>query len=93
MREDILRRLHAGFDSGRFYTRLYNLRRPPTPENITLGMNVEVESLRLEVLLLRPTLPPQHDLSPQRSPAAGTEELNGPGEPHPKMQQTEQEGN
>ena len=52
---------------------LYNRQRPPTPEAFTLDMkNAEVESLRLEVLLLRPLPPRQYDLSPRRSPAAGT---------------------
>ena len=51
MHEQTLRRLHAGFDSEPLYTGLYNPRRSPTPETFTLDMNVEVESLRLEVLL------------------------------------------
>ena len=72
MHEQTLRRLHEGFDSEPLYFGLYNPRRPPTPEEFTLNMNVEVKSLRLKVLLLQPLPPPQYDLSPRRSPAAGT---------------------
>ena len=82
MHEQILRRLHTGFDLEPLYTGLYNPRRPPTPEQFTLDMNVEVESLRLEVLLSQPLPPPQHDSSPRRSPAAGTG-LDEPGVPQP----------
>ena len=57
MHEEALRCLHAGFDLQLFYTEMYNPRRPPTPEEFTLGMTVEVESLRLELLLLQPLLP------------------------------------
>ena len=91
MHKKILRDLHAGFDLEPLYTSLYNPRRPPTPEEFTLDMSVEVESLRLEVLLSQPLPPPQYDLSPRRSPAAGTG-LDEPGMPHPEMQQMEQEG-
>ena len=48
MHEEILRRLLSGF------TRLYNPRRPPTSEEFTLDMKIELESLRLEVLLSQP---------------------------------------
>ena len=54
-------------------------------------MNVEVGSLRLEILLVQLPPPPQYDLSPRRSPAAGTG-LDKPGEPHTVTQQKEQEG-
>ena len=54
-------------------------------------MIVEVENLRLKVLLSQPLLQPQNSLSPRRSPAAGTG-LDEPGVPHPEMQQTKQEG-
>ena len=61
----------------------------PLPKN-SLDMNVEEESLRLEVLLSQPSLPPRYDLSPRRSPEAGMG-LDEPGVPHPEMKQTEQE--
>ena len=54
-------------------------------------MNVEVDRLRLQILLSQPPPPPQHDVSPRRSPAAGTW-LDEPGVPHTVMQQTVQEG-
>ena len=38
--EQTLRRLHEGFDSEPLYIGLYNPRRPPTPEEFTLNMNV-----------------------------------------------------
>ena len=49
--EKTLRRLHAGFDPEPFYTGLYNPRRSPTVEEFTLDLEVEVESLRMELLL------------------------------------------
>ena len=57
MLEETLRRLDAGFDPEPFNTRLYNPRRPPTPEQFTLNMTVEVESLTLERLLSQSLLP------------------------------------
>ena len=90
MHEQTLRRLHADFHPKRCYTELYNPRRPPTPEEFTLDMNVEVESLRLKVPLPQPPLLSQYDLSPRRLPAAGTG-LGEAGVPHPEMQRTEQE--
>ena len=57
MHEETLRRLRAGFDSEHFYTGSYNPRRPPTPEEFTLDLKVEVESLRME-LLFSQQLPP-----------------------------------
>ena len=63
MHEEALRRLHADFDPGPVYTRLYNARRPPTPEEFTLGMKVEVKRLRMERLPSNP--PPQYDLPPR----------------------------
>ena len=92
MHEHTLRRLHASFDSEPLYTGLYNPRRPPTPEEFTLDMNVEVESLREEILLSQPLPPPEYDLSLRRSPAAGTG-LDEPGVLHTKMKQTKQEKN
>ena len=91
MHDDTLRRLHAGLDLEPFNTVLYNPRQPPTSEKITLDIKIEIESLRLEDLLSKPLPPTQYDLSPRRSPSAGTG-LNEPGVPHPEMQQMEQEG-
>ena len=51
MQEEILKRLHVGFDPGPVYTGLYNARRPPTPKAFTLDMKAEVEGLRIELLL------------------------------------------
>ena len=80
MHEKTVRCLHAGFDLEHFYTGLYNLRLPPTPEELTLDLKVEVKSLRVEVILSRPL--------PRRSPAAGTW-LDEPGEPHSEIQHTD----
>ena len=91
MHEHTLRRLHAGFDSELFYTGLYSSRWPPTAETFTVDMDVEVGRLRLEVPLSKLPPPPQYDLSPRRSPAAGTR-LDEPGVPQTEIQQTEQEG-
>ena len=44
----------AGFDSAPFYTKLYNLRWPHSPKEHNLVMDVEIERLRLEILLLQP---------------------------------------
>ena len=67
--KETLRRLHTGFDPGSVYAGIYNDRRPPTPEEFTLDMNVGVESLRME-LLMSEQPPPQYDLPPRarRSP-------------------------
>ena len=64
MHEHTLRHLHAGFDSKPLYTLLYNPRRPLTPQDFTADMNVEVGSLRLEILLAQLPPPPQYDLLP-----------------------------
>ena len=91
MHEQTLERLHAGFDSEPLYTESYNPQLPLIPEEFTLGMNVEVEILMLEIPLSQPPSLPQYDSSPRRLPAAGTG-LDEPGLPHPEMRQTEQEG-
>ena len=75
----------------RIYTELYYPRRSPTPIEFTLDLKVEVESLRIGVLLSQPLPPPQYDVLPLRRPAAGTG-LDEPGEPHPEMKQTKQGG-
>ena len=78
------------FDSKPLYIGLYNTRWAPNFEEFTLEMSVEVERLRLEILFSQPPPPPQYDISPGRSHAAGTG-LNEPGVPHTVTQQTEQE--
>ena len=50
--EETRRRMHAGLDPEPFYTALYNPRK-----EFILDMKIEVESLRLELLLSRPLLP------------------------------------
>ena len=90
MHAESLKCMHAGFDPEPYYTGLYSPRRAPTPEEFSLDLKVEVESLRIEVLLLQPLPPSQYDLPPRRSPATSTG-LDEPGESHPEMQQTEQE--
>ena len=83
-------RFRAGFDSEPSYTKLYNLKWPHTPAEYTLEMRVDVERLRMEVLLSQPAPPPQCDSSPRRSPAVDTE-LDEPGTPHPESQSMERE--
>ena len=91
MHEDTLWRLHTGFVPGPYNTRLYICRRPPTPDDFTLNLNVEVESLRVELPFSQPLPPPQYDLPPRRSHAAGTG-LEESVEPHPEIQQTDRGG-
>ena len=77
------------FDSKYLYTGLYNPQWPLISEEFTFEMNVEVERVRLEILLSEPPLPPQYDISPRRSPAVSTG-LDRPGVPQTELQQTEQ---
>ena len=84
-------RLHASFDSQLFYTKLYNPRWPHTPEEYTLEMRVDVERLKMEILLSQPTPPPQCDSSPRRSPAIGTGSDES-GVSRAENQSTESEG-
>ena len=48
----------ASFGSESFYTKLYDPRWPHTPEEHTHEMRVDVECLRMEVVLSQPTPPP-----------------------------------
>ena len=66
--EETLRCMHASFGLEPFYTGLYNARRPPTPEAFAMGLKVEVERLRLELLLSEPPPLPQCGLPPRRLP-------------------------
>ena len=52
-------RLLTGVESEPFYTKLYNLRWPHTPAEYTLEMRIDVERLRMKILLLQPAPPPQ----------------------------------
>ena len=45
------RYFHTGFDSEPLYSKLYNPRWPHTPEEHTLEMRVDVERLRMEIVL------------------------------------------
>ena len=56
-------RFRTGFDSESLYSKLYNPRWPHTPAEYTLGMNVRIEGLGMEVVLLQPE-PPQCDYLP-----------------------------
>ena len=64
--ERSLRRLFVDYDPESFFIgEHYGTKRPPTPEEFTMGMKVEVNRLRLELLLSPP--PPQHDLLRRQS--------------------------
>ena len=54
------------------YTKLCNPRLPHTPEEDTLGMRVDVERLRMAIILSQPAPPPQCDSSPRQLPTADT---------------------
>ena len=62
----------GGFCSEPFYSKLYNPRWPHTPEEHSLEMRVNIERLRMGVVLSQPAPPPQFDSSPRRWPAVGT---------------------
>ena len=51
-----------------FYSKIFNPRWPHTPDDFTLEMRVDVERLRMEIVLSEPALPPQYDPSPRRLP-------------------------
>ena len=57
-------RVRTGLDLESFFFKLYNPRWPHTSEEHTLELNVEVEILRMEIVLLQPVLPPQCDSWP-----------------------------
>ena len=69
-----------------FYRSMFNPRRPHTPDEFTLDIKVDVERLRMEIIISQPTLPKRDPLprrsavdtgseepgTPRRSPAIGT---------------------
>ena len=73
-------RLRSGFNSQPSYTKLYNPRWPHTPAEYALETRVDVERLKLEILLSQPAPPPQCDSSPRRLPAVDTRS-DKPGTP------------
>ena len=85
-----VQRLRAGFDLKPLYSKQCNLRWPHTPEKKTLEMNVDVERLRMEIVLSQPAPPPQCDSSPRRMSAVGTG-LDEIGVPRAETQSMERE--
>ena len=55
-----------------FYRNMFNPRCPHTPDELTLEMRVDVERLRMEIVLSQPEPPLQCDASPRRLPAVDT---------------------
>ena len=64
--------------SEHFYSKLFNPRWPHTPNEYTLEMRVDVERLKMGIILSQPAPPPQCDLLPRRLPAVDTGS-EGPG--------------
>ena len=85
-------RFCIGLDSGPFNTKLYNPRWPHTLEEHKLVMDINVEKLRMGILLSQPAPPPQYDPSSRRSSAVDTGS-GEPGTPHAKSQSTKREKN
>ena len=54
------------------YSKMFNPRCPHTHEEFALEMRVDVERLRMEMILSRPEQPPQYDASPRQLPAVDT---------------------
>ena len=73
-------RFRTSLVSGPFYSKLFNPRWPHTPDEYKFEMRVDVERLRMEIVLSQPAPPPQCDPSPQRLPAVdtGSEEPGAP---------------
>ena len=55
-----------------FYRDTFSPRRPHTPAEFTLEMRVDVERLRMEIILSQPALWPQCGPSPRQLPAVDT---------------------
>ena len=74
-------RFYTGFDTKPFYTKLYSSMWPHTPEEHAFEMRVDIERLRMGVMLSQSTPPLQYDSSPRRSPTVGAR-LDKSGAPH-----------
>ena len=70
----------AGFHSEPLYTKLYNPKWPHSPEEHKLEMDVDIERLRMKIVLSQPAPPPQCVSSPRRVPAVNTRS-DEPGTP------------
>ena len=55
-----------------FYSKIFNPRWPHTPDEFTLERRVDVDRLRMEIVLSQPEPPPQCNPSPRRLPAVDT---------------------
>ena len=55
-----------------FYSKMFNSRYPHTHDKFSLEMRVDVERLRMDIVLSQPEPPPQCDTSPRRLPAVDT---------------------
>ena len=62
----------ANLVSEPFCCKLFNPRWPYIPDEFTLEMRVDVERLRMKIVLSQPAPPPQCDPSPRRLPAVDT---------------------
>ena len=98
-------RFRTNLVSEPFYSKLFNPGWPHTPDEFTLEMRVDIEQLRMEIVLKQPAPPPQCNPSsrpavdtgseepgtPRRSPAIGTGS-DEPGVSRAKSRLTEREG-
>ena len=71
-----------------FYRNMILPRHPHTPDKITLEMKVNVEGLRMEIILSQPASS-QCDPSPRRSPAISTGSGPGVSQVETKMEEEE----
>ena len=74
-----------------FYRKLYNPGWPHTPDEYTLEMRVDIDPLRMGIVLSQPAPPPQCGSSPRQAPVVDTES-DEPGTPQAESQSTEREG-
>ena len=65
-------RFHTSLFSELFYRKLSNPRWPHSYDEYTLEVRVDIERLRMEIVLSQPVPPPQCDSSPRRAPAVDT---------------------
>ena len=68
--------LLADFHSESLYTKLDNPRWSYSPEEHKLEMEVDVERLRMEIVLSQPAPPPQYESSPRRLPRSIWGQIN-----------------